>query len=203
MDKHLCYTSRLKRIQQKKRKQRMYSFLLVSLIFTLFFSFPKEQPKSIAQTVTSTPTHAPTKQPTIALQQQITPKATHTPTPTVQAVKTQPTSVQEHTSTTVVSEGYVSHYSRAGCLGCDPNFIMANGQPLDDNAMTIAVPPRTLPMGTKVKLTNTDNGKEVIAEVTDTGGFAKYNRIADLTLAVGNALETKTDQSIVKIEVLQ
>jgi rare lipoprotein A (peptidoglycan hydrolase) len=99
-------------------------------------------------------------------------------------------------------EGRISHYSREGCLGCDPERIMANGEPLDDNRLTIAVPPNTIPMNTQVLVTNQDNGKSVVALVTDTGGFTKYNRVADLTLAVGRALETKTDVSSVKIEIL-
>lgn len=97
-------------------------------------------------------------------------------------------------------QGKVSHYSREGCLGCSATLTMANGQPLDDNAMTIAF--NHLPMNTKVRLTNLDNGKSVIATVTDTGGFERLGRIADLVPAVKNALETKTDQSEVLIEQL-
>lgn len=96
--------------------------------------------------------------------------------------------------------GKVSHYSRAGCLGCSANLTMANGQPLDDEAMTIAF--NWLPMNTRVKLTNLDNGKSCEATVTDTGGFNKLGRIADLVPAVARALETKTDISQVKIEVI-
>lgn len=99
-------------------------------------------------------------------------------------------------------EGHVSHYSKAGCLGCDPNFIMANGEQLDDDKLTLAVPPGWLPMNTQVRVTNLDNGKSVIARVTDTGGFLKYDRIADLTLAMARELGTKTDISTVRIEAL-
>jgi hypothetical protein len=96
--------------------------------------------------------------------------------------------------------GYVSHYSRAGCLGCSETLTMANGEPLDDNRPTIAF--NWLPMNTKVRITNTDNGKSMIVTVTDTGGFNSLNRVADLTPAVANYLETKTDQSLVIIEKL-
>lgn len=98
--------------------------------------------------------------------------------------------------------GKVSHYSRAGCLGCSPNLTMANGETLDDSRLTIAVPPGTIPMNTPVRVTNETNGKSVIAMVTDTGGFAKYNRVADLTPAVANALGTQTDISTVRVEPL-
>jgi rare lipoprotein A (peptidoglycan hydrolase) len=87
--------------------------------------------------------------------------------------------------------GKVSHYSRAGCIGCDPNFIMANGQPLDDNAFTIAF--NHAKMNSRARVTNLDNGKSVIVDVTDTGGFEQYDRIADLTIAVGNAIGTKSN----------
>jgi len=87
--------------------------------------------------------------------------------------------------------GKVSHYSRAGCIGCDPNFIMANGEPLDDNAFTIAF--NHAKMNSKARVTNLDNGQSVIVKVTDTGGFEQYDRIADLTVMVGNVLGTKSN----------
>lgn len=126
---------------------------------------------------------------------------TQTPSPTEAPKKTQKrvnaTSTSPQVGTWI---GKVSHYSRAGCLGCSPNLTMANGKPLDDEAMTIAF--NWLPMNTKVRLTNLDNGKSCEATVTDTGGFNKLGRIADLVPAVARALETKTDISQVKIEVI-
>ncbi len=81
------------------------------------------------------------------------------------------------------------------CLGCrkyfDGNtfyYVMANGQRLDDSKHTIAF--NRLPLGTKVRIQNLDNNMMVDAVVSDTGGFEepKYNKIADLTKAVRNAL---------------
>jgi rare lipoprotein A (peptidoglycan hydrolase) len=72
------------------------------------------------------------------------------------------------------------------CLGCDSNFIMANGERLDDSKMTLAF--NELPLGSMVRVTNTVTGKSEIAEVTDTGGFERLGRIADLSLALKNAL---------------
>lgn len=97
-------------------------------------------------------------------------------------------------------EGKASIYSRAGCLGCSPTLTMANGQPLDDNALTVAF--NLEPLGTQLKITNTVTGKTVIAEVTDTGGFHRHGRIVDVVPAVANALELKTDQ-VVSIEVIK
>lgn len=196
--------SRQRRIKRDRILKRMMIFTIFSLVVFTILSFnspeagssAKIKPeKEIAKVEIIKPTSTPSPTP---LEPTIAPKIYKVPSPTITPLETNSSGNSE-----VFSQGHVSHYSRAGCLGCDPNMIMANGQPLDDNAFTIAVPPRTLAMGTRVKLINTDNGKEVIATVTDTGGFAKYNRIADLTLAVGNALETKTDQSVVKIEVIQ
>lgn len=96
--------------------------------------------------------------------------------------------------------GKVSHYSVAGCLGCSPTLTMANGEVLSDSRATIAF--NWLPMNTRVRVTNLDNGKSIEAIVTDTGGFNSLGRIADLTPAVSGYLETKTDVSEVKIEVL-
>lgn len=94
--------------------------------------------------------------------------------------------------------GKVSHYSRSGCIGCSATLIMANGQPLDDEELTIAF--NKLPLGTKVRITNLDNGKSLVVTVTDRGGFERLGRIADLVPAVARELETKTDVSNVKIE---
>jgi rare lipoprotein A len=66
--------------------------------------------------------------------------------------------------------------------------------------MTIAF--NKLPLGSKVRITNLDNGKSVEAIVTDRGGFEKLGRIADLTPAVRDALNTKTDITQVEIEVI-
>lgn len=97
-------------------------------------------------------------------------------------------------------EGKVSHYSVAGCIGCSPTLTMSNGETLSDDQPTIAF--NHLPLNTKVKITNLDNGKSIIATVTDRGGFEKYGRIADLTPVVYGELQTKTDVSTVRIEVI-
>lgn len=121
------------------------------------------------------------------------------PTPTTAPVKPSPTP-QVNASKSISWTGKVSHYSRAGCLGCSATLTMANGEPLDDSRPTIAF--NNLPMNSQVKITNLDNGKSMVATVTDTGGFKKLGRIADLVPAVANELETKTDVTNVLIEEL-
>jgi rare lipoprotein A (peptidoglycan hydrolase) len=50
-----------------------------------------------------------------------------------------------------------------------------------------------------VEVKNLDNGKVVTATVTDRGGFNKYDRIADLSKGLYDALGAKTDKSIIEI----
>lgn len=91
-----------------------------------------------------------------------------------------------------VLRGKASWYSRAGCLGCSKNFTMANGEPLDDSANTIALTPSTINkyglMNKFVGIINMRTHDWVIAKITDSGGFAKYNRVADLSKAVKEQL---------------
>jgi rare lipoprotein A len=135
--------------------------------------------------------HVPTR-PSIKRTQSV-PTTLFTPTPPSNRLKSQYLSKRSW-------NGKVSHYSRAGCLGCSPTLTMANGRPLDDDKSTIAF--NYLPLGSMVKITNLDNGKNIIAEVTDTGGFNRLGRIADLTPKVYSAIESKTDVSQILIEEL-
>lgn len=74
---------------------------------------------------------------------------------------------------------------------------MANGERLDDTRFTIAFYDLSqLPLGSRVSLVNIRNLKSVGAEVTDTGGFFKYGRIADLSKSAFEALEVETDDEI-------
>jgi len=54
----------------------------------------------------------------------------------------------------------------------------ASGERLDQNALTAAH--RTLPFGTKIKVTNLENGKSVTVRINDRGPFVK-GRVVDLT----------------------
>ncbi len=61
----------------------------------------------------------------------------------------------------------------------------ASGERFDKNAFTAAH--RTLPFGTKVKVTNLENGKSVIVEVNDRGPFSSA-RILDVSPAAARKL---------------
>lgn len=88
--------------------------------------------------------------------------------------------------------GIASHYNSAGCIGCSKDLIMANGEKLVDAAYTVALTPdvvrRYKLLNQFVTVRNMVNGKSVQAKVTDTGGFAKYNRVADLTDGTRDAI---------------
>lgn len=129
-----------------------------------------------------------------------TPEPTTTPTP-------------EPTPSTTLYEGKISYYSHEGCLGCHPEQLMGNGQPFDENAMTLAVPcedvirtkgkPARIRYNTKVTVTNEDTGKTANATITDCGGFSKYNRIADLSKGLAEELGAKTDKTTITIRKAQ
>lgn len=58
--------------------------------------------------------------------------------------------------------------------------MTASGEPFDAGAMTAAH--KTLPFGTKLRVTNTDNGDSVVVKVNDRGPFVA-GRCLDLTTA--------------------
>jgi len=83
--------------------------------------------------------------------------------------------------------GEASYYSEDGCLGCSPTLTMANGERLDDARLTIAMVPETVRayklLNRNVNVRNSKTGDNVVATVSDTGGFSRYGRIADLSVA--------------------
>lgn len=106
---------------------------------------------------------------------------------------------------TLVMEGEASFYSRAGCLGCNPMRIMANGQPLNDNALTMAIgADKKHLVGRNARVTSLATGKTTVVRITDTGGFhaAKYgNRVADLTIGTKQAIGMAGGVGQVRVEV--
>src|SRR5215831_7272403 len=61
----------------------------------------------------------------------------------------------------------------------------ANGERVRSGVLTAAH--RTLPFGTKVRVTNVSNGKSVVVRVNDRGPFV-HGRVIDLTPAGAHAL---------------
>jgi rare lipoprotein A len=66
-----------------------------------------------------------------------------------------------------------------------PGTKTASGVPLDDDALTAAH--KSLPLHSKVKVTNKENGKTVTLTITDRGPYVR-GRCIDLTKAGAQAL---------------
>lgn len=120
-----------------------------------------------------------------------TPTPTATPSAVLQIVK--PVKAAEPVEPEVRElRGEASYYSRSGCIGCSENLTMANGQPLDDTALTLALTPEVVNkyklLNDIITVKNVKTGDTVKARVTDTGGFGRLNRVADLSVATRDAI---------------
>jgi rare lipoprotein A len=80
---------------------------------------------------------------------------------------------------TKAEDGVASHYDRSS------GSKVACGGSLNEGALTAAH--KTLPCGTRVKVTNKANGRSVTVTITDRGPFIK-GRVIDLTPAGARAL---------------
>ena len=89
-------------------------------------------------------------------------------------------------------EGIASYY--ADSLDGNPT---ASGEPYDKNAMTAAH--RTLPFGTKVKVTNLSNDRSVVVCINDRGPHTK-NRIIDVSRAAAEKLDL-LDLGTIKVRI--
>ena len=77
----------------------------------------------------------------------------------------------------------------------------ASGERFDQQAMTAAH--RRLPFGTRVRVTNRNNGKSVVVRINDRGPFGNRNRIIDVSRAAARKLQMINDGVVpVKVEVL-
>lgn len=79
--------------------------------------------------------------------------------------------------------GMASHYSTHD--HDQTGTRTASGIPLRNNAMTAAH--KSLPLGSKVKVTNKRNGRSVVVTITDRGPYTK-GRIIDLTTGAAQAI---------------
>ncbi len=76
----------------------------------------------------------------------------------------------------------------------------ASGEPYDMNAMTAAHP--SLPFGTKVRVTNLENGQAAVLRINDRGPFAK-GRIIDVSRHAAEHLGfLGTDLARVRVEAI-
>jgi rare lipoprotein A len=82
-----------------------------------------------------------------------------------------------------------SEFARGKASWYGPGFHgerTASGERFDMNALTAAH--RTLPFGTRVRVRNPQNGREVVVRINDRGPQVK-ERIIDLSKAAGAALD--------------
>ncbi len=95
-----------------------------------------------------------------------------------------------------VQHGKASWYS----VGTNSGTRTASGQRLSNHAATAAH--KTLPMGTKVRVTNQANGKSEVVTITDRGPFVR-GRIIDVTIGIAERLGfLKRGVAVVRVEVL-
>ena len=95
-----------------------------------------------------------------------------------------------------VQQGRASWYS----VRTNSGTRTASGQRLSNHAATAAH--KTLPMGTKVRVTNQSNGKSEVMTITDRGPYTK-GRIIDVTIGAAERLGfVHRGVTTVKVEVL-
>jgi rare lipoprotein A len=95
-----------------------------------------------------------------------------------------------------VQQGKASWYS----VGTNHGTRTASGQRLTNDAATAAH--KTLPLGTKVRVTNENNGLSEIVTINDRGPYIR-GRIIDLTIGTADRLGFRSNGiAPVKVEVL-
>ena len=96
----------------------------------------------------------------------------------------------------IVQRGLASWYGRQF-----HGKTMSNKEPFDMNKISVAH--KKLPLGTKVRVTDTDTGKSITAEVTDRGPYVD-GRIIDLSKKAAEKLGIKKKGvANVRVEVIQ
>lgn len=76
----------------------------------------------------------------------------------------------------------------------------ASGERFNMHSLTAAH--RSLPLGSKIKVTNLNNGKEVVVRVNDRGPYAR-GRVLDVSLGAAKKLDMiKTGTAKVSIQIL-
>ena len=96
---------------------------------------------------------------------------------------TSPQAAEPKPDDMIEENGSAAETGRASWYDLDTKT--ANGETMDDGALTAAH--RSLPFGTKLRVVNLKNGREVVVRVNDRGPFAK-NRIIDLSKAAADSL---------------
>lgn len=116
---------------------------------------------------------------------QQSPEPVQVPSPVTMEAMARVTAHSKFSATRPTQSGKASYYADRY-----QGRSTASGEPYDKNAMTAAH--RKLAFGTRVRVTNTTNGKSVVVRINDRGPFAK-GRVIDLSRAafsrIGNTAE--------------
>lgn len=103
-----------------------------------------------------------------------------------------PTIAPNSASTTFNQRGKASFYARM-----HHGQRTANGETHDQNSLVAAH--RSLPFGTRVKVTNLSNGKQVIVRINDRGPFVR-GRIIDLSQAAARRIGM-LEQGVARVRI--
>ena len=124
-------------------------------------------------------------------------KTVNVTVPTEQKTKTQAKDIVNKSKKSLQTK-----YGSASFYG--PGFHgrkTASGEVFNQNALTAAH--RTLPFGTKLRVTCTATGRSVVVRVNDRGPFAGRNRVLDLSVGAAKAIGMiEKGVTSVKYEVL-
>ncbi|MBP6603199.1 MAG: septal ring lytic transglycosylase RlpA family protein [Verrucomicrobiales bacterium] len=103
-----------------------------------------------------------------------------------------PATLKDRSSAVISSRGKASFYSVI-----TNGTRTASGTPLNDSISTAAH--RTLPFGTRVRVTNLSNGRSDVVKITDRGPFVK-NRIIDVSQNAAKKLGM-VEAGIIAVEI--
>ncbi|MCH2342781.1 septal ring lytic transglycosylase RlpA family protein [Pseudomonas sp. NPDC047963] len=108
----------------------------------------------------------------------------------------EPTTGQPPASVTgqLIGSGKASYYGNQ-----HHNKLTASGERFDQHALTAAH--RTLPFGTRVRVTNTRNGQSVVVRINDRGPFVR-GRIIDLSKAAFERISS-TRAGVIRVRLVQ
>lgn len=151
--------------------------------------------------LTSVPVRADTPRPTLAIEDVVTLGDEAFDAPMAQSLPAAPEAPEAapeaaEDSYEPIGEGLASYYGHelAGNR-------TANGERFNPSGMTAAH--RTLPMGSKLRVTNKSNGKSVIVRVNDRGPFVK-SRILDVSLGAAKKIAmVRSGTARVRLELLR
>lgn len=101
-------------------------------------------------------------------------------------------------STDVFDEGVASFYG--------PGFdgkLTASGEVFDQNDLTAAH--RTLPFGTRLRVTDVENGRSVVVRINDRGPFTKqagvFARSIDLSVGAAQAIGLDLQRGLTRVRM--